>query len=74
MGRKNKKINVIKNPQDPNPTFVSDPLKALMMQYANEHENSSTTNNSESDEKLVKKARYGSNRFSKSDLLRVTKS
>lgn len=68
IGKKNKKINVIKNPQDPNPTFVSDPLKELMMQYANQHANSSTTNNSESDEKLVKKARYGSNRSSKRDL------
>jgi hypothetical protein len=33
MGKKNKKINEIKYLQDPNPTFVSDPLRELMMQY-----------------------------------------
>jgi hypothetical protein len=37
-------------------------------QFTNQHENSSTTNNSERDEKLVKKNRYGSNRYSKRGL------
>ena len=56
IGKKNKRINVIKNPQLQDPTFVLDPLKELKIQYSNQHENNSTTNDFDSDEKLVKKA------------------
>ena len=73
IGKKNKKINVIKNPQHRDPTFVFDPLRELMIQYSNQHENNSTTNNSDNDEKLVKKARNDSTRFSKSDLKNKSK-
>lgn len=73
IGKKNKKINVIKNPQDQGPTFVFDPLKELMMQYANRRANNSTSNSSNSDEKLVKKARHDSSRFSESDLKNKSK-
>jgi hypothetical protein len=73
IGKKNKRINVSKNPQDQDPTFVFDPLKELMMQYANQRENNSTSNSSDSDEKLVKKARHDSSRFSKSDLKNKSK-
>ena len=53
--------------------FVFDPLRELMIQYSNQHENNSTTNNSDNDEKLVKKARNDSTRFSKSDLKNKSK-
>jgi hypothetical protein len=71
MGKKNTEINVIKNPQDQDPTFVSDPLKELM--YANHQENNSMTNNYDSNEKMVKKARHSSNKFSKSELRNKSK-
>ena len=71
--KKDKKINVIKNPQDQDPTFVFDPLKELMMQYANQHENNSMSKSSDSDEKLVKKARHNSSKISKSDLKNKSK-
>ena len=68
IGKKNRKINVIKNPRYQDPTFVLDPLKELVIQYSNQHENNSTTNVSGSEEKLVRKARHDSNRLLKSDL------
>ncbi|HXW11210.1 MAG TPA: hypothetical protein VD694_00510 [Nitrososphaeraceae archaeon] len=71
--KKNKKIDVIKNPQDQDPTFVFDPLKELLMQYANQYRSNSTRNSSDSDEKLVRKARHNSSRFSKSDLKNKSK-
>jgi hypothetical protein len=73
IGKKNRKISVIKNPQHQDPTFVLDPLIELMIQYSNQHENNSTAEASGSEEKLVKKARYNSNRFSKSDLKNKSK-
>jgi hypothetical protein len=59
---------VIKNPQYHDPTFVFDPLRELVIQHSDQHEHNSTTNVSGSEEKLVRKARHDSNRFSKSDL------
>ena len=59
---------MIKNPQYQDPTFVSDPLRELVIRYSNQHENNGTSNVSGSEEKLVRKARHDSNRFSKSDL------
>ncbi|MGA9933849.1 MAG: hypothetical protein WBP83_01890 [Nitrososphaeraceae archaeon] len=72
MGKKNTEINVIKNPQDQDPTFVSDPMKELMLRYSNQHENKGTINSNENTKKLVKKARHDS-RFSKSDLRNKSK-
>jgi hypothetical protein len=68
MGKKNSEINLIKNPQNQDPTFVSDPLKELMLRYSNHQENNNITNNYDSNEKMVKKARHSSNKFSKSEL------
>ena len=68
IGKKNRKINVIKSPQYQDPTFVLDPLRELVIQYSNQHKNNSTTNVSGSEEKSVRKARHDSNRFSKSEL------
>ncbi|MGA7368562.1 MAG: hypothetical protein WBX01_05485 [Nitrososphaeraceae archaeon] len=68
IGKKNKGINVIKNPQYQDPTFVLDPLKELMLKYSNLQANYSTSNDGDGHEKLVKKARHDSNRFSKSEL------
>jgi hypothetical protein len=73
MGKKNTEINVIKNPQDQDPTFVSDPLKELMLRYSNHQENNSMANNYNSNEKMVKKARHSSNKFSKSELQNKSK-
>jgi hypothetical protein len=73
IGKKNKKINVIKNPQDQDPTFVFDPVKQLMMKYADQHTNNSMSNSSDNDKNLVKKARHDLNRFSKSDLKNTSK-
>jgi len=73
MGKKNTEINIIKNPQNHDPTFVSDPLKELMLRYSNHQENNNITNNYYSDEKMVKKARHSSNKFSKSELRNKSK-
>ena len=73
MGKKNTEINVIKNPQDQDPTFVSDPLKELMLRNSNHQENNSMTNNNDNKEKMVKKARHSSNKFSKSELRNKSK-
>lgn len=73
MGKKNTEINIIKNPQDQDPTFVSDPLKDLMLRYSNHQENNSMVNNCDSNEKMVKKARHSSNKFSKSELRNKSK-
>jgi hypothetical protein len=73
MGKKNTEINVIKNPQDQDPTFVSDPLKELMLRYSIHQENNSMTNNYDNEEKMVKKARHSSNKFSKSELQNKSK-
>jgi hypothetical protein len=73
IGKKNKKININKNPQHRDPTFVLDPLSELMIKYSNRHEDNGATNYSDSDEKLVKKAAHDSIRFSKSDLKNKSK-
>jgi hypothetical protein len=72
MGKKHTDINIIKNPQEQDPTFVSDPMKELMLRYSNQNENNGTINSNESTKKLVKKARHTS-RFSKSDLRNKSK-
>ena len=72
MGKKHTEINIIKNSQNQDPTFVSDPMKELMLRYSNQHENNGTINSNENTKKLVKKARHDS-RFSKSDLRNKSK-
>lgn len=74
MGKKHTEIhiNIIKNPQDQDLTFVSDPMKELMLRYSNPHENNNAINSNDSTKKLVKKARHDS-RFSKSDLRNKSK-
>ena len=72
MGKKHTDINIIKNPQEQDPTFVSDPMKELMLRYSNQHEINGTVNSNENTKKLVKKARQDS-RFSKSDLRNKSK-
>jgi len=52
MGKKNTEINVIKNPHNQDPTFVSDPVKELILRYSNNQENNSMTNNNDSNEKM----------------------
>lgn len=66
MGKKYTEINIIKNSQDQDPTFVSDPMKELILRYSNRHENNDSINSDDGNKKLVKKARHDS-RFSKSD-------
>jgi hypothetical protein len=65
-------INIIKNPLDQDLTFVSDPMKELMLRYSNQHENNNAINSNDSTKKMVKKARHDS-RFSKSDLRNKSK-
>ena len=72
MGKKHTDINIIKNPQEQDPTFVSDPMKELILRYSNQNENNGTINSNESTKKMVKKARHTS-RFSKSDLRNKSK-
>jgi hypothetical protein len=36
-------INIINNPLDQDLTFVSDPMKELMLRYSNQHENNNST-------------------------------
>jgi hypothetical protein len=72
MVKKHTDINIIKNPQDQDLTFVSDPMKELMLRYSNQHENNNAINSNDSSKKLVKKARHDS-RFSKSDLRNKSK-
>ena len=52
---------------------MSDPLKDLMLRYSNHQENNSMVNNYNSNEKMVKKARHSSNKFSKSELRNKSK-
>lgn len=73
MGKKNTEIKVIKNPQVQDPTFVSDPLKELMMRYSNHQEDNIMTNNPDGNKKMIKKARHSSNKFSKSELRNKSK-
>jgi hypothetical protein len=54
MGKKHTEINIIKNPQDQDPTFVSDPMKELMQRYSNSHENNGSINIDDSNKILVK--------------------
>jgi hypothetical protein len=71
MGKKNREINIIKNPQDRDVTFISDPVKEIIrqQQHTNQQENDSSGNDcDENKKKLVKKARHDSNRSSKHDL------
>ena len=70
MGKKHTEINIIKNPQDQDPTFVY-PMKELMLRYSNSHENNGSINIDDSNKKLVKKARHS--RFSKSGLRNKSK-
>lgn len=72
MGKKHTDINIIKNPQEQDPTFVSDPMKELILRYSNQNENNGTINSNESTKKLVRKVRHTS-RFSKSDLRNKSK-
>ena len=70
MGRKNREINIIKNPQDRDVTFISDPVRETIQQqqqqHTNQQENDSSGNNYDDDKKkLVKKARHNPNRSSK---------
>jgi hypothetical protein len=73
LGRKNSEINVIKNPQNHDPTFVSDPIKELLLKYSNQQGDNRTINGYDGNEKMVKKARHGSNRFSKAGLRNKSK-
>ena len=74
MGRKNREINIIKNPQDRDVTFISDPVRETIQQqqqqqHTNQQENDRSGNNYDDDKKkLVKKARHDPNRSSKHDL------
>jgi hypothetical protein len=72
MGKKHTEINIIKNPQEQDPTFVSDLMKELELRYSDQNENNGTVNSNESTKKLVKKARH-TFRFSKSDLRNKSK-
>jgi hypothetical protein len=57
-------INIVKNPQDQNPIFISDPLKEIILHYSKQQKNdndSSETN--DINQKLVKKARRDSRGF-----------
>ena len=71
MGKKYSEINIIKNPQSHDVTFVSDPVKELAL-GSNQEENKGTTVDDDSIKKLVKKARHDS-RFSKSVLQNKSK-
>jgi hypothetical protein len=71
MGKKHTEINIIKNPQNQNVTFVSDPVKELILS-SHQQENNSTTINGDSNEKLVKKARHD-DRYSTGKLLNKSK-
>lgn len=71
MGKKHTEINIIKNPQDQNITFVSDPVKELILSL-DQRENNSSTINSDSNEKLVKKARHNS-AYSTNKILKKSK-
>lgn len=65
MGKKYREINIIKNPQEHQDlTFVSDPVKRLLLS-SNQQVNNGTTINDDNNKKMVKKARHDS-RFSKS--------
>jgi hypothetical protein len=70
LGKKNKKINVIKNSQNLDLTFVKDPRKELMERYSDQQGKCISTN--ESHEKLVKKARRD-NKFTRSVLQNKSK-
>lgn len=66
MGKKHIEINIVKNPQDQNLTFISDPLKEVMLQYSKQQKNyNDNSETNDINQKLVKKARRESSRFSK---------
>jgi hypothetical protein len=72
MGKKYTEINIIKNPQDQQDvTFVSDPLKSLLLS-SNQQVNNGTTINDENNKKMVKKTRHDP-RFSKNILRNKSK-
>ena len=74
MGKKYIEVNIIKNLQDQNPTFISDPLNELKLQHSKPQKNdnhSSETN--DINEKVVKKARRDSGRFFRHDLRNKSK-
>ena len=66
MGKKH--IEIVKNPQDQNLTFISDPLKEIRLQYSKQQKNNDESETTDTNQKLVKKARRDSSRFSKHDL------
>ena len=66
MGKKH--IEIVKNPQDQNLTFISDPLKEIRLQYSKQQKNNDESETTDTNQKLVKKARCDSSRFSKHDL------
>jgi hypothetical protein len=68
MGKKHTEINIIKNPKYRDLTFVSDPVKAVILQHASLQENESNAGTYDDKDKLVKKARRDINRFSMRDL------
>lgn len=39
MGKKHIEINIVKNPQDQNLTFISDPLKGIVLHYSKQQKN-----------------------------------
>jgi uncharacterized protein (UPF0303 family) len=65
---------VIKNPRDQDLTFVLDPMKELtLLLNSHQHESDATAGSNNNNQKLVKKARHDTNRFSKSDLKNKSK-
>lgn len=66
MGKKH--IEIVKNPQDQNLTFISDPLKEIRLQYSKQQKNNDESETTDTNQKLVKKARRDSSRCSKHDL------
>jgi len=48
-------INIINNPLDQDLTFVSDPMKELILRYSNQHENNNAINSNDSTKKMVRK-------------------
>jgi hypothetical protein len=74
MGKKHRGINIVKNPPDQDPTFVSDPLKELTLHYSKPRENENNlSETNDINQKLVKKARRDSSRSSKHDLQNKSK-
>jgi hypothetical protein len=53
MGKNNREINIIKNPQDRDLIIISDPLREIIrqQQHKNQQENDSSGNNYRDDKK-----------------------